>query len=165
MQFLNSWATHDRKILLDFSEDVLDIFKGHTQTKSSDQEAGGILLGSVHGVDMLVTEATCPSLWDKRFRYFFERLPNGHKSIALARWKNTGGITRYLGEWHTHPEDYPVPSILDQNEWRRLAKLRRDERAVLAVIVGRKCLHVELVSCSGNSVPLAPIELPPQASK
>jgi integrative and conjugative element protein (TIGR02256 family) len=149
MQFLNSWATNDKRTLLHFSEPVLDAFRQHIQTRETDCEAGGLLLGSVHGNHMLIEQATIPTAWDKRFRYLFERLPFGHESIALSRWRESQGTIRYLGEWHTHPQDYPSPSGIDRTEWNLLSEKRIDKRPTLAVIVGRKSLYVELVPSSG----------------
>lgn len=72
------------------------------------------------------------------------------------RWRASRGTVRYLGEWHTHPEDYPIPSGLDRSEWRRLAAGRRDKRPQLSIIVGRHGLHVELVHSDGNCVYFQP---------
>ena len=115
-------------------------------------------MGTVHGVHLLINEATAPTKWDKRFRYLFERTPLGHASIALARWRASHGTVRYLGEWHTHPEDQPTPSSLDRSEWHRLAKERKDERPLLAVIVGRKVLHVEMIPAGEKVMLLQSIE-------
>lgn len=158
MQFMSSWATEDRTTLLHFSEATLDAFLMHIQTKDSDCEAGGLLLGSVHGAHMLIEQATVPTAWDKRFRYLFERMPFGHEAIALARWAASQGTIRYLGEWHSHPEDHPTPSGLDRSEWNRLSSRRRDKRSMLAVIVGQKSLYVELVPGVGQGPVLLPLE-------
>lgn len=158
MQFMSSWATNDRKTLLHFSDSSLKVFSQYVQRREVDCEAGGLLLGSVHGAHMLIEQATVPTAWDKRFRYLFERMPFGHEAIALARWTASQGTVRYLGEWHTHPEDYPHPSGLDRSEWNRLAAKRRDRRPMLAVIVGRKSLYVEWVPSSGHGSVLIPVE-------
>lgn len=150
MQFMSSWATEDRKTLLNFSETTLNTFLMHLQTKYDDHEAGGILLGTVHGNNMLIEFATLPTVRDLRFRCLFERLPFGHAEVALANWLSSNGKIRYLGEWHTHPEDYPKPSELDRTEWRLLSEKRLDKRPLLAVIVGRKNLHVEMILSSGD---------------
>jgi len=155
---MSSWATGDKRTLLHFSDSVLEIFGQYTQACHADCEAGGLLLGSVHGRHLLITQATVPTAWDKRFRYLFERLPFGHDAIALARWTASRGTIRYLGEWHTHPQDRPYPSNLDRSEWSRLSAKRRDKRPMLAVIVGRQTLHVELVSKSGCNLVFVPIE-------
>lgn len=158
MPFMSSWGSPDRKMLLSFSASTLDVFNNHIQHRDTDCEAGGLLLGTVHGVHLLIDEATAPTKWDRRFRYLFERTPLGHAGIALARWKASHGTVRYLGEWHTHPEDHPTPSSLDRSEWRRLANDRKDKRPLLAVIVGRKTLRVELVTTLGPGLVLRSIE-------
>lgn len=158
MQHLSSWATTDRRILVDLGAPVVEVFQRHVQQIASDSEGGGILLGSVRGHHLEVLHATAPTKWDKRFQYLFERLPFGHKDQAELRWTESGGTVRYLGEWHTHPQDYPTPSQLDRAEWLKLAERRQDKRAVLVVIVGRKALHVELVPRVGPGLLLVSIE-------
>jgi integrative and conjugative element protein (TIGR02256 family) len=158
MQFMSSWGTGDRRTLLHFSDASLEIFSQHIQLRDADCEAGGLLLGSVHGNHMLIEQVTVPTVQDKRFRCLFERMPFSHETIALARWTTSQGTIRYLGEWHTHPEDYPYPSGLDRTEWNNLAVKRYDKRPVLVVIVGRKSLHVELVPSSGQGSVLIPVE-------
>lgn len=157
MQFLSSWATQDRLTLLHFSDPVLEVFERHIQT-DLDFEAGGILLGTIHGLNIMVTDATIPTTWDKRFRFFFERLSFGHRTVALLRWRGSKGTIRYIGEWHTHPEDNPNPSGIDCEEWNKLSKQRKDSRPLFAVIVGRKTLHVELVASSGDRLIMSSLE-------
>lgn len=158
MSFMNSWATPDRRVLLSLAEPVITVFERHIQTRPSDREAGGLLLGTVHGSNIAVTEATIPTIWDKRFRDLFERMTFGHSSIARARWNASGGTVRYVGEWHTHPQDFPQPSGLDRTEWNKLACKRADGRPMLAVIVGRKGLYVELVPHAGIGQVFTPME-------
>ena len=158
MQFLSSWATADKSRLLHFSVGTLQTFSQHIQGSDADCEAGGLLLGSVHGGHLLIEQATVPTVWDRRFRYLFERMPFGHGTIALSRWKASRGTVRYLGEWHTHPEDNPNPSGLDRSEWNHLSAKRRDKRPTLAVIVGRNALYIELVPSSGQGSIFSPVE-------
>jgi integrative and conjugative element protein (TIGR02256 family) len=40
----------------------------------------------------------------------------------------------YLGEWHTHPEEKPIPSFLDISEWRKICSARKER--MIFVIVG-----------------------------
>jgi len=151
MPFVNDWSAGDSSLLLNFDTTVLQLFRKHRQYAGA-TEAGGILLGSVHEAGLLVTEATEPSVRDVRRPYFFERQPFRHRALAASRWRSSGGTIRYLGEWHTHPQDHPTPSMLDRTEWRLLARKRADGRPMLAVIVGRRSLHVELVSATGSRV-------------
>jgi len=156
MPFINSWATPDRRVLLSLTESVLEVFQIHVQARPTDNEAGGLLIGSVHGSNIALTEATAPTTWDKRLRYFFERMPFGHRSIAQKRWRESGGTMRYLGEWHTHPEDFPSPSTVDRTEWNELSRKRADGRPLVAIIVGRRGLYIELVPHSGTGPAMRP---------
>ncbi len=157
MQFVTSWRSTDGRVLLDLGAQALEVFSAHVQSSVAAPEAGGLLLGTVHGHGMLISEATTPTRMDRQLRTLFERMPFGHRAIAKRRWRASGGVVRYLGEWHTHPEDHPQPSGTDLAEWRALATKRTDGRPVLAVIVGRISLHVELMTALGNRVPLRPI--------
>jgi integrative and conjugative element protein (TIGR02256 family) len=158
MQFIDSWATTDQRILLSLADPVLAVFERYIQLSHSDCEAGGLLLGTVHGAHIAVVEATIPTICDKRLRHLFERMPFGHSSIARKRWHASGGTVRYVGEWHTHPQDFPQPSGLDRTEWNKLSCARTDGRPTLAVIVGRKGLYVELVPHIGIGPMLTPLD-------
>lgn len=158
MSFVDSWATPDRRILLNLEQPVIAVFERHIQARPIDCEAGGILLGTVHGSSIVVTEATIPTTSDICLHNYFERMPFGHSSVARVRWKASGGTVRYVGEWHTHPQEYPYPSALDRVEWNKLSWLRSDGRPLLAVIVGCKSLYVELVPPAGPGLSLTPIK-------
>lgn len=133
---------------------VLEVFAKHAQTNIFMPESGGILLGYVREPHLEVLEATEPTRWDKRLRCVFDRSAQGHYDLAQHRWAESGGMVRYLGEWHTHPEDYPTPSEVDKSGWIKLANKRKDKRPVLAIIVGRKGLHVELIDRGGTATVL-----------
>lgn len=154
MQFVSGWSTPDKRILVNFDEKVLNVFRQHIQHLGSDTEAGGLLLGEVRGGHLNLVDATYPTAADLRSRYSFERLPQGHAEVAFRTWSDSRGTVRYLGEWHSHPEDRPIPSGIDRSEWKRLASERKDRRPFLAVIVGRADLRVELVPSKGDSLVL-----------
>lgn len=157
MPFVSDWASSDRAVLLNFDASVLAVFANHVQRKARDCEAGGILVGTVHEAGLLVKEASEPTGRDVRQQYFFERMPFRHRALARSRWRSSAGTMRYLGEWHTHPQDHPTPSALDRAEWMQLARKRADGRPMLAVIVGRRSLHVELVSAKVGGTVLHPL--------
>ena len=153
---MSDWSSATGEVLLHFSDAVMAVFLANAQT-SDRPEAGGILLGTVHDHGMLVTHATVPSRLDQRLPMFFSRSAWGHRAVAQRLWRGSGGMTRYLGDWHTHPEDVPSPSGIDLREWRKLALARNDERPALSVIVGRVALHVELMHVSGIRDQLTPV--------
>lgn len=155
MRHVSDWTLGDGSLLLNFSDEVRSVFEKNVQIGDR-PESGGVLLGTVHERGLLVTLATTPTRLDRQFRYLFERLPFGHRAVAKRLWRSTGGTTRYIGEWHTHPQDFPTPSAIDLEEWRKLANVRADKRPLLAVIVGRNALHVELAHGNGDRKLLLP---------
>lgn len=152
MCLAHEWISQDNKTLLYFETGVLNQFSKYIQFKESVPESGGLLLGTVHGDHLIVKEITTPTIWDKCRRYLFERSPIGHSTVAEDQWRESHGLVRYIGEWHTHPEDYPTPSSIDVVEWRKLAGGRIDQRPLLGVIIGRKDMHLELLASDGNRV-------------
>ncbi|WP_055137110.1 Mov34/MPN/PAD-1 family protein [Pseudomonas corrugata] len=149
MQFVTTWHGPADDQFVYFHQNVLDVFERHIQSDSG-TEAGGILLGHVRGKHLEVLEASEPTPQDRRLRYFFERMIHGHKGLADRRWQESNGLVRYVGEWHTHPQDVASPSETDLCEWQKLARDRSDRRPMLAVIVGRQYLYVELMHAGGK---------------
>lgn len=155
MRHVSDWTLADGSLLLNFSQEVRDVFQRHIQVGDL-PESGGVLLGTVHERGLLVTVATTPTRLDRQLSYLFERFPFGHRAVAKRLWRHSAGTIRYIGEWHTHPQDIPIPSGIDVDEWRKLAKERTDKRPLLAVIVGRHSLHVELAHGNGQRELLSP---------
>lgn len=121
----------------------------YIQQTSDSAEAGGILLGRLikDSKDIVIDNITVPMIGDKRKRYSFKRGSKMHQRIADRAWKRSKGTCNYLGEWHTHPENYPSPSYQDIKDWKR--KLKADfssTRYLYFVIVGVKGLYV----CEGD---------------
>lgn len=101
------------------------------QDRMSRPEAGGILLGYRREIHLHVTMATTPQPDDQGWRYFFKRSARYHQEIALKQWNDSDEKMDYLGEWHTHPEPQPSPSMLDLSEWRQICSRRPDPMAFL----------------------------------
>lgn len=97
-------------------------------------EAGGVLLGLRRGPHIEVIKVTIPMAGDIRTRTSFLRRDPGHFEIAQRLWRESNGMIGFVGEWHTHPEQYPVPSNIDTAEWRKV--LRLEKRATIFIIVG-----------------------------
>lgn len=150
MPYIGEWEADGRQSLLIIQPAVISVFSRYAQHDGRAPEAGGILLGYVRGHHLEVVQATEPTKFDTRMRFFFQRLAIWHAKIAQSRWEGSSGLVRYLGEWHTHPEVIPNPSPLDLEEWRSLANVRRDMRPSLGIIVGTESLHVELMGNDGN---------------
>lgn len=106
------------------SDDVLNKIEKYIQYRDEDPEAGGVLLGRyvVGTKDVVVDFITPPTKYDTRRRCYFYKDRRVHQRIITQKWKRSNGSCNLIGEWHTHPEDFPNPSLYDMSEWRRLLK-------------------------------------------
>lgn len=103
--------------ILHIDDSVLMKMFQHMQTRESDTEAGGILLGKQleNREEYFLSDISEPTVKDKQKRFSFVRDKHSAQFIISQAWKETNGITNYLGEWHSHPESNPTPSNIDKN--------------------------------------------------
>ena len=117
---------------------VLKIFHRFADKKSIN-EAGGILLGNVYNSHCEVVNITIPNKYDSYGRNFFVRSKRGAQPQINKAWKKSRGTEIYLGEWHTHFEVNPTPSITDKQLVKNsLQKTRMEIDFLFLVIVGQK---------------------------
>lgn len=110
------------------------------QKEKRDLEAGGVLLGRFikNSKNIVVDKVTTPFTSDIRERNRFKRGEEHQKRIDEI-WISSRGKCNYLGEWHTHPENYPEPSRKDKDEWKKLLKEGIfSSRFLYFIIIGRK---------------------------
>jgi len=123
------------------SENALSVLTRYVQTDSTATEAGGVILGRLilNSNDVVVDEATEPSISDRRSRFFFWRSKKTTQGMVNKAWNDTHQTRVYLGEWHSHPEDDPTPSCIDKRNWRKIVRRAKFEQDfLLFLIVGRK---------------------------
>jgi integrative and conjugative element protein (TIGR02256 family) len=107
-------------------------------------EAGGVLLGRHlrDGNAIVVDAVTVPMDGDRRTRTRFHRAQRRHQAAIDAAWAASEGTCTYLGEWHTHPEPVPTPSLVDWADWRRRLRQDRYTELLFFVIVGTAAVRV-----------------------
>lgn len=65
-------------------------------------------------------------------------------------FKDSNGKKIYLGEWHTHPEDYPKPSSLDKNSiLKQIRGNILNSEIIFMLILGRKNINISCVEKNG----------------
>lgn len=115
-----------------FAEEVINHFKSHRQ--STGPEVGGQLFGRYVDGKVYIEKATGPYPEDKKLRFSF--LPSRSKERKDINEHFRSGL-HYVGDWHTHPEKFPKPSLTDLTSMRDcFVKSRHQHGAFLMVIVG-----------------------------
>lgn len=133
----------DKKIKID--SNVVSLMSSYRQLNRKDLEAGGILIGRENKEtgNIIVEHVTEPYDKDKRERYFFYRKDKRHIEIFNTLYQENKSIYAYIGEWHTHPEDYPTYSCIDIKNWEKICKINSDKTKVYYhIIVGNKDIRV-----------------------
>lgn len=109
----------------------------------NDPESGGILVGKIFDWVIRLSDCSVPTKFDRRGRFNFVRSAKSAQLFVDKKFKRSKGREIYLGEWHTHPEDYPKPSVLDLSDFRKTIKDGVLNSAVLfMIIVGLKGVYV-----------------------
>lgn len=117
---------------------------------SGSKEAGGQLFGLLKGQNVLITEATPPSLKDRRNLFGF--IPNRQREQEDIHNRYPNGL-HFVGDWHTHPQGIPVPSNTDLASIRDcFEKSKHDLQYFVLAIIGTDPLpqgiYVSLVNSS-----------------
>jgi integrative and conjugative element protein (TIGR02256 family) len=130
---------------LEISSYALSRMLAFVQDTRCKPEAGGVLIGRYirDSPDIVIDEVTVPMAGDRKRRLSFWRSRQPHQQALDQSWLDSGGTSTYLGEWHTHPEDIPIPSDTDIKNWQ--ARLKKDifsGDTLFFIIIGIKILRV-----------------------
>jgi len=85
-------------------------------------EVGGVLLGAYRSDCLHIVQATPPQGGDRWSPVRFWRSPLGHQEIAHEVWRRSERTVTYVGDWHSHAELRPLPSVIDRASWRSAVK-------------------------------------------
>jgi len=124
---------------IEFTGQAWRLMNNYMQSWPWNKEAGGQMFGQANGYTLIVEEASGPRRDDVRTRGSFEIDP-----IAAAneiKERRVKGLI-YLGDWHTHPEDYAKPSDQDRMNAAKLMKGAPQNPFLLLVIVGNRDTYV-----------------------
>lgn len=123
---------------LTLSPDVMDHFRRHQQLYWWQREAGGQLFARVRGKEVLLAEATGPRPTDHRGRTSY--LPDRRAEQQEIDERFPLGL-HFVGDWHTHPEDHPSPSLVDLHSTAEgVRRSRHSLNAFVMIVIGRALL-------------------------
>ena len=129
------------KGVVEIGDRAIKLMHGARQLKALTTESGGILLGRLilDTEHVIIDEVTQPMEGDQRGRTFFIRAQGPTQDYINAAWTNSAGTCIYLGEWHTHPEDNPLPSPQDLRNWQIIVQNAHYEQPFLLFVIVGKC--------------------------
>lgn len=118
------------------NEDILRIIFENRQLNSEDYESGGMLIGSIirNSKDIVIEDLTLPIYDDIRSRIKYVR-SDKHNEILEKKWIESQHTKMYFGEWHTHPQDSPIPSTQDIKNWKHLLHNSKTRTSILIFII------------------------------
>jgi hypothetical protein len=115
MPLLTTWFVPGTQQLVYLHQQPLDVFSRYISRGPRLKGGGGISLGHVRGEHLEIIEATEPSLWDRRFRFLFERMSYLHRRLAMKRWMESKGLVRYIGGV-AYPPPKSSDTVLDRSQ-------------------------------------------------
>ncbi len=126
--------------------DVLAHFDRFRQRRFWQRESGGQLFATIDRELITVEEATGPRASDRRGRVIY--VANRAAEQQEINDRHAKGL-HFVGDWHTHPEEYPNPSPIDLASLADcFTRSHHGLNAFVLVIVGRSTgnfgLHVSL---------------------
>ncbi|WP_121965000.1 Mov34/MPN/PAD-1 family protein [Myroides sp. N17-2] len=128
---------------LSLSDIVLNIFKKHVQYDVHLPESGGILTGKLYEDLVEILNCSEPTVSDKQSRYNFNRSYKAAQIFINEKFEKSKGKEIYLGEWHTHPEDNPTPSVTDiKNFTKTISKNKLNSNTHFMIIIGIKSIYI-----------------------
>ena len=138
----NSTALTISDFRFEITQEVLEYLSRQAQTSGNEQ--AGILIGSEIGDHAYrVNKASEPcEIKQKATKIGCVRNAKKANEIIIAEFEKSNGTRVYLGEWHTHPEDYPSPSHVDTNSIKTIIETGDiPAEGVFLIIIGLKQIY------------------------
>ncbi|MGJ1525555.1 Mov34/MPN/PAD-1 family protein [Sphingobacterium spiritivorum] len=128
----------------------LEILNSFTQNSTKAPESGGIIIGKIIQGQINIIKLSVPTILDKSSRTNFERNKVSAQIILDYEFYNSNGQLTYLGEWHTHPEPFPVPSRTDLQMLKQQFKSNKImTEFILLLIKGTKGIYLRIMDEEG----------------
>lgn len=151
----NKITFEDGNRMIKVTKTVVEMIRHQLQITSDSPEAGGILVGreNVSNDNFIIEYATSPMPGDIQKRTRYIRKDKDHLIFYQDLYDRYNGIYRYVGEWHTHPEKIPRYSIMDWNNWKKIAQNDNRNEFHYHFIAGTEAIRIWKIKCRSGLCP------------
>ncbi len=137
---------------VDILTDVFEEINKWIQYGEDKEESGGYIFGYQHKItgNMTLERVTHPFETDIRTRYYFKLQDENHYNALKFEEADK---SYYMGVWHSHPQDEPVPSTIDWSDWKdSLEKEKSGGAYIFFIIAGRKRIRIWVGSKDNHNI-------------
>ena len=138
--------------VVDILTAVLDEISEWLQDNYDKPESGGYIIGYKHKDtgNIVLESVSVPQKLDKKTRIRFDIKDPLHNLFLKRAQRNK---SYYMGVWHTHPQDIPVPSSIDWEDWKQtLAVDKTGSEYIFFIIAGTVGTRVWVGNKNENSI-------------
>ena len=135
-------------------QEILIFLKSYRQTGCKN-ECGGIIFATKQKDYDIYTIESCsePNSDDLSNRFSFVRNKKRAQKLINKKWKNSNGEINYIGEWHSHPENIPTPSITDKTLWENIFVDKSSKFGItINIIVGIEKFYIRITDEKKNII-------------
>ena len=135
-------------ICFSLNSEVYDKLINYIENYDFKIESGGIIIGILNPAEnqIIATDLTEPQAKDKCTAVTYKRSEYGHQEIMDKLWEESQNFKTYLGEWHTHNQRIPQPSLIDRRNWMKISKRKQNSEWIFFLIVGTEKIGVWTIS-------------------
>ncbi|MDC9613059.1 ThiF family adenylyltransferase [Xenorhabdus khoisanae] len=110
----------------------------YRQQEPTSVESAGLLIGYYNqSGEVLINTFTTPKASDQRTRTTFKLDAQAHQAEIEEAYIASDQLLGYVGTWHTHPQNIPLPSSIDKTDWRTHEQDNSD-RSLFFIVIGIK---------------------------
>lgn len=138
----NTGVPFIKRFDIEITDECLEMLNAKRQFDKN--EDCGILFGSQISDDKIRINSISDSCCDKKSALKCSCHLDAEKAnkLIVEEFNKSNQTRVYIGEWHTHPEDYPSPSIQDLKSLKK--SYNKNQLAIphfiLMAIIGRKSI-------------------------
>jgi len=136
-----SLALDSSRLVVYITQEAIDTLVIHQQIDQYSPEAAGVFIGEIYLEEHTIIIKKAITTYEKNnaSRYHVNLDIKKLQNMIDTEWIENGRTFLYLGEWHTHPELFPSPSLTDYLTFSgNYYRSTFEQNLILYAIIGTK---------------------------